>query len=158
VTTRLLRGRLVFENAGDRVGSSGITDGAATLSCWRAGRGRLGSGRVADIAWTCRPGSYGHRSGPLRNLLAATGVARRDRPRRVTKFAPRSRGGSRPGVRPRSHECQRRAIALGHPIGCSGARIVVTLLHEMARRKAARGLATLCVSGGMGGALLVERA
>ena len=49
------------------------------------------------------------------------------------------------------------AIALGHPIGCSGARIVVTLLHEMERRKARHGLATLCVSGGMGGALLVER-
>ena len=49
------------------------------------------------------------------------------------------------------------AIALGHPIGCSGARIVVTLLHEMARRDARRGLATLCVSGGMGGALLLER-
>jgi len=50
------------------------------------------------------------------------------------------------------------AIALGHPIGCSGARVVVTLLHEMARRKSRRGLATLCVSGGMGGALLLERA
>jgi acetyl-CoA C-acetyltransferase len=49
------------------------------------------------------------------------------------------------------------AIALGHPIGCSGARIVVTLLYEMARRTARRGLATLCVSGGMGLALLVER-
>jgi acetyl-CoA C-acetyltransferase len=42
------------------------------------------------------------------------------------------------------------AIALGHPIGCTGARIVVTLLHEMKRRDAARGLATLCISGGMG--------
>ncbi len=42
------------------------------------------------------------------------------------------------------------AIALGHPIGASGARIVATLLHEMARREARRGLATLCVSGGMG--------
>jgi len=49
------------------------------------------------------------------------------------------------------------AIALGHPIGCSGARIVVTLLHEMARRESRRGLATLCVSGGLGGALLLER-
>jgi acetyl-CoA C-acetyltransferase len=49
------------------------------------------------------------------------------------------------------------AIALGHPIGCSGARIVVTLLHELRRRKGRYGLATLCVSGGMGGALLVER-
>lgn len=49
------------------------------------------------------------------------------------------------------------AIALGHPSGCSGARIVVTLLHEMIRRDVPRGLATLCVSGGMGGALLIER-
>jgi acetyl-CoA C-acetyltransferase len=49
------------------------------------------------------------------------------------------------------------SIALGHPIGATGTRIVVTLLHEMRRRKAARGLATLCVSGGMGFALLLER-
>jgi len=45
------------------------------------------------------------------------------------------------------------AIALGHPIGCTGARIVTTLVHEMKRRRAARGLATLCVSGGLGIAL-----
>ncbi len=50
------------------------------------------------------------------------------------------------------------AIALGHPIGCTGARITVTLLHEMRRRGARRGLATLCVSGGMGMALEVEAA
>jgi acetyl-CoA C-acetyltransferase len=49
------------------------------------------------------------------------------------------------------------AIALGHPIGCTGVRITTTLLHEMKRRKARRGLATLCISGGMGIALLVER-
>jgi acetyl-CoA C-acetyltransferase len=49
------------------------------------------------------------------------------------------------------------AIALGHPIGCTGVRIATTLLHEMRRRDAQRGLATLCVSGGMGLALLVER-
>ena len=48
------------------------------------------------------------------------------------------------------------AIALGHPIGATGARIVVTLVHEMRRRGAKRGLATLCVSGGMGFAMLVE--
>ena len=48
------------------------------------------------------------------------------------------------------------AIALGHPIGCTGARITVTLLHEMLRRKARRGLATLCVSGGMGMTLAIE--
>jgi acetyl-CoA C-acetyltransferase len=49
------------------------------------------------------------------------------------------------------------AIALGHPIGATGARVVVTLLHEMRRRKARRGVATLCVSGGMGMAVLFER-
>ena len=48
-------------------------------------------------------------------------------------------------------------ISLGHPVGCTGARIVVTLLHEMRRRKARRGLAALCVGGGMGMAVLVER-
>ncbi len=49
------------------------------------------------------------------------------------------------------------AIALGHPIGATGARIVVTLLHEMARRGSRRGLATLCMSGGMGMAIEFER-
>jgi acetyl-CoA C-acetyltransferase len=49
------------------------------------------------------------------------------------------------------------AIALGHPIGCTGVRITTTLLHEMSKRGARVGLATLCVSGGMGIALLVER-
>ena len=50
------------------------------------------------------------------------------------------------------------AIALGHPIGCTGTRITVTLLHEMLKRKSKRGLATLCVSGGMGMALAIENA
>jgi acetyl-CoA C-acetyltransferase len=48
------------------------------------------------------------------------------------------------------------AIALGHPIGCTGARITVTLLHEMLKRKAKKGVATLCVSGGLGMALALE--
>jgi len=48
------------------------------------------------------------------------------------------------------------AIALGHPIGCTGTRIVVTLLHELKKRNGKRGLATLCVSGGMGMALALE--
>jgi acetyl-CoA C-acetyltransferase len=49
------------------------------------------------------------------------------------------------------------AIALGHPIGASGTRILITLLHEMRRRDAKRGLATLCIGGGMGIAMCVER-
>jgi acetyl-CoA C-acetyltransferase len=49
------------------------------------------------------------------------------------------------------------AIAIGHPIGASGARVLVTLLHEMQRRDAKKGLATLCIGGGMGIAMCVER-
>lgn len=49
------------------------------------------------------------------------------------------------------------AIALGHPVGASGARILVTLIHEMMKRDAKTGLATLCIGGGMGTALIVER-
>jgi len=49
------------------------------------------------------------------------------------------------------------AIAIGHPIGASGARVLITLLHEMAKRDAKKGLATLCIGGGMGIAMCVER-
>jgi acetyl-CoA C-acetyltransferase len=49
------------------------------------------------------------------------------------------------------------AIAIGHPIGASGARVLTTLLFEMQRRNAKRGLATLCIGGGMGIAMCVER-
>ena len=49
------------------------------------------------------------------------------------------------------------AIAIGHPIGASGCRILVTLLHEMIRRDAKKGLASLCIGGGMGVALAIER-
>ena len=50
------------------------------------------------------------------------------------------------------------AIALGPPIGASGCRILVTLLHEMHKRDAKKGLASLCIGGGMGVAMAVERA
>ena len=49
------------------------------------------------------------------------------------------------------------AIALGHPIGASGARIFTTLLYEMQKRDSKKGLATLCIGGGMGTAIIVER-
>ncbi len=49
------------------------------------------------------------------------------------------------------------AIAIGHPVGASGTRIVVTLLHEMRRRNLSVGLATLCVGGGQGGTMIIER-
>ncbi len=49
------------------------------------------------------------------------------------------------------------AIAIGHPVGASGARVLTTLLYEMGRRNAKKGLATLCIGGGMGIAMCVER-
>ncbi|MNR40801.1 Acetyl-CoA acetyltransferase [compost metagenome] len=49
------------------------------------------------------------------------------------------------------------AIAIGHPVGASGARVLTTLLHEMKRSGAKKGLATLCIGGGMGVAMCVER-
>jgi acetyl-CoA C-acetyltransferase len=49
------------------------------------------------------------------------------------------------------------AIAIGHPIGASGCRILVTLLHEMRKRDARKGIASLCIGGGMGVALTIER-
>ena len=49
------------------------------------------------------------------------------------------------------------AIAIGHPIGASGTRILVTLIHEMIKRDVKKGLATLCIGGGMGIAMCVER-
>ncbi|MGH6660683.1 MAG: acetyl-CoA C-acetyltransferase, partial [Rhodospirillales bacterium] len=49
------------------------------------------------------------------------------------------------------------AIAIGHPVGASGTRILVTLLYEMQRRRATKGLATLCIGGGMGIAMCVAR-
>ena len=49
------------------------------------------------------------------------------------------------------------AIALGHPIGASGSRIIVTLIHEMIKRESKKGLATLCIGGGMGIAMCIER-
>ena len=49
------------------------------------------------------------------------------------------------------------AIAIGHPIGASGARVLITLLYEMSKRDAKKGLATLCIGGGMGIAMCIER-
>jgi acetyl-CoA C-acetyltransferase len=49
------------------------------------------------------------------------------------------------------------AVALGHPVGCTGTRIMVTLLHEMIKRDVSLGLITACVGGGMGGTIVVER-
>ena len=60
------------------------------------------------------------------------------------------------GLNPATVNVNGGAIALGHPVGCSGARIVVTLVHEMKRRGAKRGLATMCIGVGQGIASLLE--
>lgn len=62
-----------------------------------------------------------------------------------------------PGFNPEKLNVNGGAIALGHPVGASGCRILVTLLHEMVKRDAKKGLATLCIGGGMGCATIVER-
>jgi acetyl-CoA C-acetyltransferase len=67
----------------------------------------------------------------------------------------RGRQGAR--LRPHKLNVNGGAIALGHPIGASGARVLVTLLYEMQRRDAKKGLATLCIGGGMGIAMCVQR-
>ena len=61
------------------------------------------------------------------------------------------------GVDPNKVNVNGGAIALGHPIGASGARILVTLVHEMKRQKKSKGCATLCIGGGMGIALCIEK-
>ena len=96
----------------------------------------------------------------VRKLLAKTGLALDDFDlvELNEAFAPQVLAVLKDlPIRPERLNVNGGAIALGHPIGCTGTRILVTLLHEMARRGAKRGLATLCVSGGLGMALAVER-
>jgi acetyl-CoA C-acetyltransferase len=146
--------------------SSGITDGAAAMLVMTAEAAkRLGVAPVARVVgWRVdgvAPEIMGIGPVPaVRKLLAATGIPLDavDLVELNEAFAAQALAVDRELKFDRERlNVNGGAIALGHPIGCSGARIVVTLLHEMARRKAHRGLATLCVSGGMGGALLVER-
>jgi acetyl-CoA C-acetyltransferase len=146
--------------------SSGITDGAAAMLVMSADAAkRLGVPPAARIVgWRVDgvpPEIMGIGPVPaVRNLLAATGVALDtiDLVELNEAFAAQVLAVDRELKFDRERlNVNGGAIALGHPIGCSGARIVVTLVHELVRRKARYGLATLCVSGGMGGALLLER-
>ena len=68
-----------------------------------------------------------------------------------------SRSASELGLDPDKLNVNGGAIALGHPIGASGARVLTTLLYEMQKRDAKKGLATLCIGGGMGIAMCVQR-
>jgi acetyl-CoA C-acetyltransferase len=146
--------------------SSGITDGGAALVLTTAAKAReMGIAPMARIIGWASAGVDPKRMGigpvpAVRRLFARTGLTMNDfdlvelneafaaqvlavlRDEPVDRERLNVNGG---------------AIALGHPIGCTGARIVVTLLHEMKKRNARRGLATLCVSGGLGMAMAFEK-
>ena len=93
-------------------------------------------------------------------LQRAGWKARRRRPVRAQRSVRRAglRGEQGAGIDPSKVNVNGGAIAIGHPIGASGCRILVTLLHEMQRREAKKGIAALCIGGGMGVSLAVERA
>ena len=146
--------------------ASGINDGAAALVLMSRTRAeRLGLKPLARIAsWASAgvsPKIMGYGPVPAtRRALEKAGlrVADLDLIEANEAFAAQSIAVVR-GLEldPEIVNVNGGAIALGHPIGASGARILVTLLHEMGKRAARRGLATLCVGGGMGVALIVER-
>jgi acetyl-CoA C-acetyltransferase len=145
--------------------SSGITDGGAAvlLTSERTARARGLAPLARILGWATAavdPRRMGIGPVPaVQRLLARTGLALDDFDlvELNEAFAPQVLAVLRElPVRPERLNVNGGAIALGHPIGATGARILVTLLHEMRRRGARRGLATLCVSGGLGMALGVE--
>jgi acetyl-CoA C-acetyltransferase len=145
--------------------SSGITDGAAALVVVSAERGKaLGIRPMARITGIAAAGVDASVMGiavvpAVRRLLERTALALDafDLAEVNEAFAAQVLACDRElRFDPERLNVNGGAIALGHPIGATGARIVVTLLHEMARRRARRGLATLCISGGMGLAAAFE--
>jgi acetyl-CoA C-acetyltransferase len=146
--------------------SSGITDGGAALVLAAEDvAARAGVEPLARVtAWTSvgvDPARMGIGPVPaLRALLAKTGrtLADVDLIELNEAFAAQVLACARDlALDPEKVNVNGGAIALGHPIGATGARVATTLLHEMKRRGARRGVATLCVSGGMGMAVLFER-
>ena len=143
--------------------ASGITDGAAAVVVSRD-RPRPAQGPVCRLVdWTSvgvPPERMGIGPVPaIRKLLQKTGLALEqvDLVEINEAFAAQVLACQRElRIDPQRLNPNGGAIALGHPIGCSGARIVVTLMHEMARRKARYGIAALCVSGGLGVAALLQ--
>ena len=147
--------------------ASGITDGAAAMVVLSADRAsRLGvqpMARVVDWATAgVDPKIMGIGPVPaVRKLLDRTGLTLADIDLFEVNeaFAAQVIACDRDlKLDPEKVNVNGGAIALGHPIGATGARICVTLIHEMRRRGARRGIATLCVTGGMGMAVLFERA
>jgi acetyl-CoA C-acetyltransferase len=145
--------------------ASGITDGGAAVVLMSAARAaELEKTPLARITGWASAGVDPRMMGigpvpAMRNLYLRTGLALRDFDlvELNEAFAPQVLAVLRDEPIPRDRlNVNGGAIALGHPIGCTGTRIIVTLLHEMRRRNVRRGLATLCVSGGMGMAMAIE--
>lgn len=146
--------------------ASGINDGAAAVVLMRASQAaKRGLKPFATIkSWATAgvdPSIMG--TGPIpasRKALQKAGwsVGDLDLIESNEAFAAQALVVTRDlGLNPERTNVNGGAIALGHPIGASGARILVTLLHEMKRREVKKGLATLCIGGGMGIAMCVER-
>ena len=146
--------------------ASGINDGAAAMVLMRASEAvKLGKTPLARIAsWAqagVDPKVMG--SGPIpasRAALKKAGwsIGDLDLIEANEAFAAQSCAvGKELGWDPSKLNVNGGAIAIGHPIGASGTRILVTLLHEMEKRNVKKGLATLCIGGGMGVAMCVER-
>ena len=146
--------------------ASGLNDGAAALVVMSADdaarRGAPVLGRIASWA-TCGvdPSIMGIGPAPAsRKALEKAGwtLAELDLIEANEAFAAQALSvGKELGWNPEIVNVNGGAIAIGHPIGASGARVLTTLLHEMARRDAKKGLVTLCIGGGMGIAMCIER-
>ncbi len=161
-----LRGAFKKDGSVTAANASGLNDGAAALVVMsEAEASRRNAPVIARIAsWASvgvDPAIMG--IGPVpasRKALAKAGwtVADLDLIEANEAFAAQALAvGQELGLDPAKVNVNGGAIAIGHPIGASGARVLTTLLHEMVRRDVKRGLATLCIGGGMGIALCVER-
>jgi acetyl-CoA C-acetyltransferase len=146
--------------------SSGINDGAAAVLMTTAQRAnQLGlkvMGRIVSYAWAgVEPQLMGYGPVPaIKKALKKSGLTLNDIQliELNEAFAAQYLACEKLlGLDREITNVNGSGIALGHPIGCTGARIIVTLLHEMARRNLCYGLAALCVGGGMGMAIVVER-
>ena len=146
--------------------ASGINDGAAALLVMsESAARRLGLTPLASIISTAVAGVDPHRMGlgPIpatRRALERAGLSVRDLDvvELNEAFASQSIACIRElGLDPDRVNSNGGAIALGHPVGASGARILTTLVHQMKRQSARRGLATMCIGVGQGIAIVVER-
>jgi 3-oxoadipyl-CoA thiolase len=160
----------VFRKIGGTVtagNSSGINDGAAALLlASEAGVKRLGRPPIARFAASAVAGVEPKHMGlgPIpatKKALARAGIALRDLD--LVELNEAFAAQAIPCVRelgfdPATVNVNGGAIAIGHPLGCSGARLVTTLVHELSRRRANFGLATMCIGVGQGSAAIFERA